>query len=127
VVLSYKLGPRTPLGCSARKWVESFSGLQELDEPKRLTVESLKTLQTADKKKKKAVDEQVFREWVLPKIPNREPTGRLISRAEQIKIADYCYAIAKKFYGSCPAMAVEDKLSEIRPRDPNRKSAFGFP
>jgi hypothetical protein len=115
------LRAKVPLGCNARKFVELFSGIEQLDEVKRRTVESLKTLQTADPKKKRLIEPQVFREWVLPKMPDADPCGRLLTKATQTEIAEHCHANRKEFYKSCPAMAVEDALGEIRTRDANRK------
>jgi hypothetical protein len=91
-VLSYSLRAKVPLGCNARKFVEWFSGIEELDEVKRRTVESLRTLQSADPKKKRLIEPQVFQEWVLPKMPDVDPFGRLLKKTTQREITEYCYA-----------------------------------
>jgi hypothetical protein len=52
--LSYHLGPKVPLGMNARRWVELFVNVEELNPVKKVTVDSLITLQAADKKQKKS-------------------------------------------------------------------------
>ncbi|MEW6657689.1 MAG: hypothetical protein AB1424_03415 [Thermodesulfobacteriota bacterium] len=68
----------------------------------------------------KSIDADIFREWVLPKIPEYDPEDRPMAKAVRQELLEFCYANQKDFYSTCPAMAVEDKLCEIRARDPNR-------
>jgi hypothetical protein len=41
--LSYHLGPKVPLGINARKWLDHFFNVEELNPVKKLTVDSLIT------------------------------------------------------------------------------------
>ena len=68
-VLSHQLGPKVPLGINARKWLDHFVNVEELNAVKKQDVDSLVTLSLADKKEKRAIKNELFRAWVLPKMP----------------------------------------------------------
>jgi hypothetical protein len=55
----------------------------EIDGAKRQTVSSLRTLQAATDQQKQQIDESVFRAWVEPKIPLRDPGGLLMKKADR--------------------------------------------
>ena len=124
VLLSHYLGADAPLGCTAKKWVENIHGnmpLKDIYSSKNETVRALKTLQNTDTKKKKDSNADVFRTLVFSKVPDRYQENRPIIISEKEKIVKYCYDNKDKFYLDCPAMAVEDKLCDIRTQDHNRK------
>ncbi|MGO9395443.1 MAG: hypothetical protein ACLP7A_12620 [Desulfobaccales bacterium] len=119
VILSYDQGSSVPLGYTARKWLEDTC-VTDVNEEKKRVVFALKTLQGADPKKKKSIEVDIFQEWVLHKIPEYDPEGRPMAKAARQELLGFCYANQKDFYSMCPAMALEDRLCEVRARDPNR-------
>ena len=95
IVLSYQMAAKVPLGMSARKWVDLFTDIEELDFVKKKTVDCLTTLQNADPKKKRSTKEQVFRDWVALKMPEKCPAGKLLTRDERRELANF-WAQAKE-------------------------------
>jgi len=75
----------------------------------------------ATKHQKQQIDEPVFRDWVEPKIPLRDPGGLLMKNTERETLAGFCWAFRDQFYRGCPAMGVEHFVCEARTRDPNRQ------
>lgn len=121
VVWSYYLGPNTPLtGINARRWVDLNKDLSGINSEKNQTIDALNTLRAATAKQKKEVEHQTFLDWLQPRIDNRDPDGRAITKAKKIEIAEFCYTNHEKFYADCPAIAVESELHRIRSQDPNR-------
>jgi hypothetical protein len=108
------------IGETAASWVARINP-KEIDGAKRQTVSSLRTLQTATKQQKQQIEELVFRAWVEPKIPLRDPSGLLIKKAGRDSLAKFCWANQDQFYRECPAMGVEHFVCEARTRDPNRQ------
>jgi hypothetical protein len=111
---------RPIIGETAASWVARINPT-EIDEAKRQTVSSLRTLQAATKQQKRQIDEAVFRAWVDPKIPLRDPADRLMKKADRDTVAGFCWANRDQFYRECPAMGVEHFVCEARTRDPNRQ------
>jgi hypothetical protein len=108
------------IGETAASWVARINPT-EIDGAKRQTVSSLRTLQAATKQQKQHIDESVFRAWVEPKIPLRDPGGLLMKKADRDTLAGFCWANRDQFYRECPAMGVEHFVCEARTRDPNRQ------
>jgi hypothetical protein len=108
------------VGEMAASWVARINPT-EIDGAKRRTVSSLRTLQAATKQQKQQIDEAVFRAWVEPKIPLRDPGGLLMKKADRGTLAGFCWANRDQFYRECPAMGVEHFVCEARTRDPNRQ------
>ncbi|HEY9073334.1 MAG TPA: hypothetical protein VIN67_04295, partial [Desulfobaccales bacterium] len=79
-VLSYDEGSNVPLGYTAKKWLED-TDVTDVNVEKPRVVSALKTLQSADQNKMKRIKGNIFREWVLPKIPERDPDDRPMTRA----------------------------------------------
>jgi hypothetical protein len=111
---------RPSIGETAVSWVAKIDP-NEIVGAKRLTVNSLRTLQSATKQQKEQIEEAVFRAWVAPKIPLRDPDGRLMRKAEQEIFIDICYAHRDRFYRECPSMGVEHFICEARTQDPRRR------
>jgi hypothetical protein len=111
---------RPIIGETAASWVARINPT-EIDGAKRQTVSSLGTLQAATKQQKQQIDEAVFRAWVGPKIPVRDPGGLLTKKADRDTLAGFCWANRDQFYRECPAMGVEHFVCEARTRDPNRQ------
>jgi hypothetical protein len=105
------------IGETAVSWVARIDPT-EIDRAKRQTVSSLRTLQTATKQQ---IEDLVFRAWVEPKIPLRDPGGLLLKKAGRDALAKFCWANQDQFYRECPAMGVEHFVCEARRRDPNRQ------
>ena len=120
-VLAYHLGAKTPLDCSARKWLAIFGGELQLDEPKTATVNALTILQAIDRQKKMSTQAQAFCEWVCQNLPFRDPRNRLIGAAECRELSEHCLDNQLEFFQRCRSMAVEDKLTDIRTHDPRRQ------
>jgi hypothetical protein len=78
-------------------------------------------LQAATKEQKKQIEQQTFLRWVLPRINDRDPNGRVITQQTKLEIANLCFENKVAFYSSCPAMAVESELHKIRSRDVTRQ------
>jgi hypothetical protein len=108
------------IGETAASWVARINP-KEIDGAKRQTVSSLRTLQTATKQQKQQIEELVFRAWVEPKIPLRDPGGLLLKKAGRDALAKFYLANQDQFYRECPAMGVEHFVCEARTRDPNRQ------
>ncbi|MGA8757205.1 MAG: hypothetical protein WB611_12930 [Stellaceae bacterium] len=108
------------IGETAVSWVARINPA-EIDGAKRQTVSSLRTLQAATTRQKQRIDETVFRAWVEPKIPLRDPAGLLLKKADRDTLAAFCWAKLDQFYSECPAMGVEHFVCEARTRDPNRQ------
>ena len=81
--LSYHLRSRVILGMNARKWLDHFVNPEELKPLKQRTVESLITVQTASARQKKAIEGDLFREWIIQKIPLSDPDGKLFTKEEE--------------------------------------------
>jgi hypothetical protein len=111
---------RPMIGETAASWVARINPA-EIDGAKRQTVSSLRTLQVATKQQKQQIEEAVFRAWVEPKIPLRDPGGRVMNKADRDTLAGFCWANWDQFYRECPAMGVEHFACEARTRDPNRQ------
>ena len=114
------VGAQTVIGMNARTWVTNIRDLSEITSGKAETVESLKTLQAATAQQKKEAEEATFLSWVLPRINNCNPDGKVLTKSEKMKIANFCYANRSDFYSRCPAIAVESELHKIRSRDARR-------
>src|SRR5580704_8972091 len=69
------------IGETAASWVARINPT-EIDGAKRQTVSSLRTLQAATEQQKQQIDESVFRAWVEPKTPRRDPGGLLMKKAD---------------------------------------------
>lgn len=111
---------RPVIGETAASWVAKANP-NEIAEAKRLTVNSLRTLQAATSREKRQVEEAVFRAWVEPKIPLHDPDGRPITKTERGVLVGLCYADCARFYRECPAMGVEHFVCEARTQDPKRQ------
>jgi hypothetical protein len=111
---------RPLIGETAASWV-ACADPGEVAEAKRLTVNSLRTLQAAKKAQKRQIEEVVFRAWIEPKMPPRNPGGTFITPAEREELIRFCYADRERFYRECPAMGVEHFVCEARTRDPQRQ------
>ena len=108
------------IGETAVSWLARINPT-EIDGAKRQTVSALRTLQAATKQQKQRIDETVFRAWVEPKIPLRDPDGLVMNKANRDALAGFCWANRDRFYRECPAMGVEHFICEARTRDPNRQ------
>jgi hypothetical protein len=111
---------RPLIGVTAVSWVAQADPTEVAD-AKRLTVQSLRTLQGATKQQKQRTEKAKFRAWVDPKIPPRDPGGSWFKRTEREALAAFCDANRDEFFCECPAMGVEHYLCEARTRDPNRQ------
>jgi hypothetical protein len=108
------------IGETAASWVARINPT-EIDGAKRQTVSSLRTLQGATRQQKQQIEEAVFRVWVEPKIPLRDPSGHVMDKADRDTLTGLCWANRDQFYRECPAMGVEHFVCEARTRDPNRQ------
>ena len=120
VVWADYVGAKTVIGMNARTWVTINRDLSGFTSGKAEIVESLKTLQAATAQQKKEVEEATFMSWVLPRINDCDPDGKVLTKSEKMKIASFCYANRSEFYSRCPAIAVESELHKIRSRDAKR-------
>jgi hypothetical protein len=120
VVLSHFDRDGRGLGATARQWIEE-TDLSNLEGLKKLTPASLLTLQAADRKKLKSIEPQAFRQWMWDTVPDLDPDKRAHIKAQKDAMADFCLKNQKALLQQCPAVAVEDKLYDIRIQDPSRK------
>jgi hypothetical protein len=108
------------LGANASQWLDQ-SDLSFVAHQKKLTPASLTLLQGADKKKLKAIEPEVFRIMMIAIVPDLDPHGKAHTKAQKAAMADFCLAHKESLLGQCPAVAVEDKLYDVRIGDPGRK------
>jgi hypothetical protein len=88
--LSVVMGLHTrPLIGVTASWVADADPT-EVAEAKRLTVQSLRTLQGATKRQKQRTEQATFRAWVDPKIPPRDPGSRWFTKTEREALAAFC-------------------------------------
>jgi hypothetical protein len=124
-MLSYNLGIHTPLGATAKSWVNQLrndrSYLQGINNEKRNNVEALRTMKKATAQAKKAHEPQVFRAFLAALLPDVRPDGKLHDKMARETLLSFCYEHREKFYQRCPTMAVEDAIYQVRSRDARRE------
>lgn len=120
-VWSDYVGPQTVIGLNARKWLAINRDLSTINLAKVEIIEVLDILQAATPQQKRQIELEEFLRWILPRINDRDPYRKLITKSAKLDIAKLCYDRKAQFYSSCPAMAVESELHKIRSRDPARQ------
>jgi hypothetical protein len=87
---------------------------------KKLSPNALKTLQTVDKRLLRVNQEKLFRAWIGPSIPVRDPNDRVLTDKEKLDLLDCCWEHEREFLAACPSLAVEDALTTERIRNARR-------
>jgi hypothetical protein len=111
---------KTVIGMNARQWVAINHNLSGIMSDKAQIIDALNTLQAATDQQKKQKEEEVFLRWILPRIDDCDPDGKVLTKSQKMKIANFCFANRTEFYSRCPAIAVESELHKIRSRDARR-------
>jgi hypothetical protein len=106
-----------PGSVSAAKYVAG--GAASVRDAVSPTPEVLRTLQAAGRKELCSIEAR--RSWIALLIPLSDDDGRLLSQQSQKEILDFCIESWSELIASCPALAAESRLSEIRIRDPKRR------
>jgi hypothetical protein len=105
---------------NARQWVAINHNLSGIMSDKAQIIDALNTLQAATDQQKKQKEEEVFLRWILPRIDDCDSDGKVLTKSQKMKIANFCFANRTEFYSRCPAIAVERELHKIRSRDATR-------
>ena len=107
--------------CLTARQVVADGQFKQLDGLRRLAPDALRTLQSTTVKQRKAVEHELFISWIGESIPDRDPTGRALTRDEKAQLAEFCWQRRKGFYEECRSLAAENALGEARFSNPHRK------
>ncbi len=120
VVDSFYAGSRTRIGLTARRLIHE-ANFQELRPLKCLSRDALKSLQSADTKRRKLMERKVFNKWIGRLLPERGPSGRALTIPEKADLLEFCWRHKKQFFFECRCLAAEDALTDARISDPMRR------
>lgn len=114
-----------PIVDGAKGLVKGLQGnLKAIEGADQASVDALHIMQNKNKGAKKAIEPKTFHNLVSNRIkknlPFSTPDQSLLKVEEIPQLVDFCWEERKQLYKQCPSTAVEDCLTDIRTRDPNR-------
>jgi hypothetical protein len=113
-------GSKTRIGLTIGTLVENLAGV-DFSQQKSLSPRALGFLQQVPKSDWRKRQAEIFPAVMSGVVPDRDPAGRLLRKAEQNELIAYCWNNRAEFMVACPTIAVDDALCEARISDPKRK------
>jgi hypothetical protein len=88
---------------------------------KQLSPRALAFLQQVPKPDWNKRQREVFGAVMAGVVPDVDPRGRALRKAQQQELINYCWNNRIEFTAACPTIAVDDALCEARISDPKRR------
>ncbi|WP_211444233.1 hypothetical protein [Collimonas humicola] len=99
--------------------------LASIEKAKSDLVNVLTTLQKADRRRLKELDETIFITHLNTLFPKQWPDGTSIVPKDWLNMGRYCYQNREKLYRSSPALLAESAMADKRRQDSTRKPNRG--
>ncbi len=113
-------GAKTRIGVTMESVVAELANV-DFRRLKQLSPRALAFLQQVPKPDWNKRQPEVFGAVMAGVVPDVDPRGRALRKAQQQELIDYCWNNLIEFTAACPTIAVDDALCEARISDPKRR------